>query len=126
MNLVDSSGWLAWFANEPGADHFQEPLLDTHSLIVPSVVIYEMYKVTLRESSEHNALQTFSAMQKGRVVDFTSQLAMTADRVSLQYHIPMADSIIYAIAQTYQALIWTRDADFEPLPGVRYFPKKTS
>jgi len=122
MNLVDSSGWLAYFADEPGAEYFQEPLHDTGSLIVPSVVIYEVYKVIVRESSEHNAIQAVSVMQKGISVDLTVQLAIAAAKISLQHRIPMADSIIYAVARSYNALVWTKDTDFEHLPGVNYCP----
>jgi len=69
MNIVDSSGWLAYFADEPNAKHFITPLKDTASLVIPSVTIYEVFKVVLRETSENEALQAAAAMQKGRVVD---------------------------------------------------------
>ena len=50
MNIVDSSGWLAYFADEPNAKHFLAPLIDSALLIVPAVTIYEVFKVILRES----------------------------------------------------------------------------
>ena len=28
-----------------------------------------------------------------------------------------------ATAQAYGATLWTQNRDFEPIPGVRYFPK---
>lgn len=64
MNIVDSSGWLAYFADEPNAKHFITPLKDTASLVIPSVTIYEVFKVVLRETSENEALQAAVAMQK--------------------------------------------------------------
>jgi uncharacterized protein with PIN domain len=67
MNIVDSSGWLAYFADEPNAKHFLTPLNDTASLVVPTVTIYEVFKVVLRESSENEALQTAVAMRRGRL-----------------------------------------------------------
>jgi len=57
MNIVDSSGWLAYFADEPNAKHFLTPLSDSASLVVPTVTIYKVFKVILRESSENEALQ---------------------------------------------------------------------
>lgn len=57
MNIVDSSGWLAYFADEPNAKHFSIPLNATDSLVVPTLTIYEVFKVVLRESSENEALQ---------------------------------------------------------------------
>ncbi len=124
MNIVDSSGWLAYFADEPNAKHFQTPLKDTTSLIVPSVTIYEVFKVVLRESSENDALQSIAAMQKGTVVDLTAKMAIAASKLSLQNSLPMADSIILATAREFNAKIWTQDSDFKNISGVKYFSKK--
>jgi predicted nucleic acid-binding protein len=124
MNIVDSSGWLAYFTDDTNAKHFLAPLQDTASLVVPTITIYEVFKVVLRESNENEALQAAAAMQKGTVVDVTVQLAITASKLSLEYSLPMADSIILATAKAYNAILWTQDADFKNMPGVKYFLKK--
>ena len=123
MNIVDSSGWLSYFADEPSAKHFQIPLQDIELLVVPSITIYEVSKVVLRESGENEALQAVAAMQKGSVVELTTRLAIAASRISLQYKLPMADSIILATARDCNATIWTQDIDFKDIPGVNYFQK---
>ncbi len=124
MNIVDSSGWLAYFADEPNAKHFLTPLSDSGSLVVPTVTIYEVFKVILRESSENEALQAVVAMQRGTVVDLSAPLAIAASKLSLEHNLPMADSIILATAQEFKAIIWTQDFDFKNLSNVKYFPKK--
>jgi predicted nucleic acid-binding protein len=124
MNIVDSSGWLAYFADEPNAKHFLTPLNDTASLVVPTVTIYEVFKVVLRESSENEALQAAVAMRKGTVVDLTALLAIAASKLSLEHNLPMADSIILATAKEFDATIWTQDSDFKNIGDVKYFPKK--
>ena len=124
MNIVDSSGWLAYFADEPNAKHFLIPLKDTASLIVPAVTIYEVFKVVLRESSENEALQAAAAMQKGTVVDLTATLAIAASKLSLQHRLPMAHSIILATSQAFNAKIWTQNLDFKNIDGVEYFPER--
>ena len=124
MNIVDSSGWLAYFADEPNAKHFLTPLKDTASLVVPTITVYEVFKVVLRESSENEALQVTAAMHKGTVIDLTVQLAITASKLSLENGLPMADSIILATAKAYDAILWTQDSDFKNMAGVKYFPKK--
>lgn len=125
MNLVDSSAWLAFFANEENADIFAEPLKSPSELVVPTVVIYEVFKVLLRESGDDAALAAFAAMSRGRVVDISPRLAVEAARVSLQYGLPMADSMILAIARSTDAIVWTQDADFNDIPGVKCFPKRS-
>ncbi len=124
MDIVDSSGWLAYFADEPNAEHFLAPLSDSALLVVPTVTIYEVFKVILRESSENEALQATVAMQKGTVVDLNTSLAIAASKLSLEHNLPMADSIILATAQEFKALLWTQDSDFENISDVKYFPKK--
>ena len=124
MNIVDSSGWLAYFADEPNAKHFLPPLSDSDLLVVPVITIYEVFKVILRESGENEALQAVAAMQKGKVVDLSTLLAIAASRLSLEHQLPMADSIILATAQEFKAIIWTQDADFKKISKVKYFPKK--
>jgi len=124
MNIVDSSGWLAYFADEPNAKHFISPLKDTDSLVVPTITLYEVFKVVLRESSENDALQATAAMLKGTVVDLTVPLAIAASKLSLENGLPMADSIILATSKAYNAILWTQDSDFRNMPGVKYFPKK--
>jgi len=100
MNIVDSSGWLAYFADEPNAKHFISPLKDTDSLVVPTITLYEVFKVVLRESSENDALQATAAMLKGTVVDLTVPLAIAASKLSLENGLPMADSIILATSKS--------------------------
>jgi hypothetical protein len=69
MNLVDSSGWLAYFADEPAADFFAEAIEDSDLLLVPSVCIYEVFKVVLRERGEDDAFSAVAAMQQGTAID---------------------------------------------------------
>jgi len=123
MNIIDSSGWLEYFSDGPNAKYYLPPLNDTSSLIVPVITIYEVFKVVLRETDENEALQAVAAMQKGKVVELTANIAMFAAKLSLQNNLPMADNIILATAQKYKCVIWTQDSDFQHLENVNYFSK---
>jgi len=123
MNLVDSSGWLEYFADGPNAKHFVAAVSAPEQLVVPTVTIYEVFKVVLRESDENAALQVCAALQKGTVVDLTPRLALAAGKLSLQHALPMADAIILATARAHDATLWTQDVHFGKIPGVKYFPK---
>jgi len=124
VNIVDSSGWLEYFANGPNAQRFLPVLKETISLVVPVISIYEVFKVVLRESGENAAIQAAMAMQKATVVEMTSRLAMAAAKISLELSLPMADSMILATARIHNATIWTQDAHFKDIAGVKYFAKK--
>lgn len=118
-NVVDSSAWLEYFANTDRSRHFAKTIEDVDNLIVPAIVLYEVCKKVRRERGEEAALHVAAAMQSGTVVDIDASLAVEASRLDM----PLADSIIYASARRMGATVWTQDADFSGLDGVRYFPK---
>ncbi len=121
MNVVDSSAWLEYFADGPNAERFASAIEDTAQLLVPSVTILEVFKRVLQQRGEGAALNCAALMQQGEVVVLTAALATRAALLGIRHKLPLADSIIYATAQEADALVWTQDADFEGLPGVRYW-----
>ena len=126
MNVVDSSGWLEYFANSANATVFAQPIQQLDALVVPSITIAEVFKRILQQRNEHAALQAAAHMNQGRVIALETSLAMTAGKLGHELKLPLADSIILATAQRYQALLWTQDEDFKRLnlPGIRYIPKR--
>lgn len=123
MNVADSSAWLEFVNGGSNAIHFRPVIEDTAALVVPSIVVYEVFKLTLRSKGEKAAQQLAIAMRKGRIVAIDETLALSAAKLALQYRLAMADSLIYAAARVCSATLWTQDDDFEHLPGVRYFTK---
>ena len=123
MNIVDSSAWLEYLADGPNAEYFSAPLEDAGNLIVPTICIYEVFKAVLRQRGEDAALQTVALMKQGATINLTDDLALQAAKISLEYKIPMADSIILATARAHEAVLWTQDQDFKDIENVNYFPK---
>lgn len=70
------------------------------------------------------ALQCVAVMQQGAVVDLDAALSIRAAALGMRHQLPLADSIIYATAQDAGATVWTQDADFEGLAGVRYWARQ--
>jgi predicted nucleic acid-binding protein len=124
MNVVDSSAWLEYFAGGPNASYFAAPIEDTANLVVPTLCLFEVFKRFLSQYSAKDALDVISVMQRGTVVDFTADLALKAASLSVQLRLPLADSVILATAHEQNATLWTQDADFKDLPGVRYRERK--
>ncbi len=123
MNVVDSSGWLEYFADGPNADFFAAGIENVQELVVPSISIYEVFKRVLVQRGEGGALQAAAVMQQGLVVDLDASLALRAARISVESGLPMADSVILATARAHDATLWTQDSDFEGMEGVRYVEK---
>lgn len=126
FNVVDSSGWIEYFADGPNADFFESAIEDSERLIVPSISIYEVFKHLLAEpDGEEKGLRVVAMMQRGRVVELGAELALEAAKVSREDKIPMADSIILATARKHGAALWTQDSDFEGMESVWYTEKKS-
>ena len=123
MNVVDSSGWLEYFADGPNADFFAPAIEAKRDLIVPIISIYEVFKRVLQQKGEDDALQAIAQMLQGRVIDLDTALALQAAKMSAELKLPMADSIILTTARAYAAIVWTQDEHFDGLEGVRYIEK---
>jgi predicted nucleic acid-binding protein len=126
MNLVDSSGWLEYLADGPQASKFEKPLKNVDSLCVPSICLFEVFKVILRERGEDDALQAAALMKQGKIIELTEGIALEAARLSFRHIIPAADSIILATGRIFDAVIWTMDHHFKEIPGIKYFPKSVN
>ena len=123
MNVVDSSGWLEYLADGPNADFFAPAIEATDELVVPTLSLHEVFKKVLQQRGEGHALQAVALMVQGRVVDLDVDLALSAAKVSAEFKLPMADSVMLAAARAHEAILWTQDADFDGLTGVRYIAR---
>jgi len=125
MNVVDSSGWLEYLADAPGADFFAPAIEDTEALLVPSICLLEVARNIFRQRGEDATIQALALMQQARVIDLVPEVIQAAARFGAEHRLPLADSVVYATGRVHGALVWTQDSDFEGLEGVRYTPKRT-
>jgi predicted nucleic acid-binding protein len=123
MNIVDSSGWLEYFADAPNADFFAETIENVSELLVPTISIYEVFKRVLQQKGENEALEAVAFMMQGQITNFDTSTAIDAAKLSDQLKLPMADSIMLATAHRHDAVLWTQDVDFSDLPDLEYVKK---
>jgi predicted nucleic acid-binding protein len=120
MNVVDSSGWLEYFTDGVNAGFFALPIQDAYSLVTPTICVFEVFKRVLAQYGEERALDVVGSMSEGKIVDLTRQIAIEAARLSVDLKLAMADSMILATAHAHSAVLWTQDAHFKDIAGVRY------
>jgi predicted nucleic acid-binding protein len=123
MNVVDSSGWLEYFADGVNADFFAAAIENIDDLIVPVISIYEVFKRVCQQRGQGDALQAVAMMQQGNVIELDPPLALSAAKLSLDLKLPLADSLMLATARAHNATLWTQDADFKGIAGVQYIEK---
>ena len=117
--VLDSSCWIESFADTDRADLFAPAVESVEALIVPVLTVYDVVKKLAHEAGDETASAALSLMLRGNVVEIDPSLALEAAVNGL----PMADSLIYATARRHGAALWTQDAQFDGLPGVKYFLK---
>ncbi|MGD9146355.1 MAG: type II toxin-antitoxin system VapC family toxin [Anaerolineae bacterium] len=124
MNVVDSNGWLEYFADGPNAEFFAPAIEAVTDLVVPTLSLYEVFKRVLKQRGEGDALQAVAIMIQGQVIDLDMDLALSAAKLSTELKLPMADSVMLATARAHEATLWTQDMDFEDISGVQYIAKQ--
>jgi len=125
MNVVDSSGWIEYFTRGENAHFFIPPVRDLDNLLVPAICIYEVFKRLLEERDEDAALLSVGLMSQGREIVLERKIAIEAAHISRELKLAMADSLILATARAYNAMLWTQDAHFKGMEGVKYIEKKS-
>ncbi len=95
------------------------------AVIVPTSVQYELYQWTARQCHLQTALEVAAVTEQVCVVSLATAIALCAADLAAEHTISFADSIIYATAKFYNALLITSDAHFEKLPGVKFFRKQS-
>ena len=116
---MDSSGWLEYVTDEPKAGDFAPYIEGRNLILVPTIVLYEVYKKLWMSRGKTEADRFASQALRKQVVPLDEALALAAARVSLDHRLAMADAIIYATAQMLQAELVTSDPHFQDLPGVK-------
>jgi predicted nucleic acid-binding protein len=115
--LVDSSGWVEFLGDGPLADKFARHFEREDRLIVPAIVLYEVYKKLLSAQGSTAADRFLSAALRARVIPLDERLALLAARISLDHRLAMADAMIYATALGTGAHLYTSDMHFQGLSG---------
>ena len=123
MTLLDSSYWLEYFAGSENCKEYKKEIENISNVIIPTIIIYEVFKKLLMETTEDNALIAIAHMELGKVIEIDSEIAISAAKFSVHYKIPMADSIILSVSKKFSSKFYTHDEHFSNIPDVIYIPK---
>jgi len=123
--LVDSCGWIEYFGEGPLADQYAEFIEKTEKrqIVTPTIVVYEVYKKIKHRNGEEKALEAYAQISLTRVVELTSSLSLKAADISINTGVAMADAIVIATANDYDAQILTSDQHFKNITKVKLISK---
>ena len=123
MIIVDSCGWLEWFTDGRLADQYREYLADSDNILMPAIILYEVYKILKREVGEEKALLAAGYMKGYPVIPLDDTLALAAADIALQEKLAMADAVIVATSRAHNCRIISSDADLKDQVNVYYIPQ---
>jgi predicted nucleic acid-binding protein len=123
--LIDSYGWIEYFGEGPLANSYAAFIekADEKGTVTPTIVIYEVYKKIKSVRGEEKALEAYAQMSRTKIVDLTSSLCLEAADISMNLNLGMADSIIVATANAYDAQIVTSDEHLKKMDRVKFIGK---
>jgi toxin FitB len=123
-HCVDSSGWLEYFGKGRNGERFAPVIQDVQNLVVPTIILYEVFKRVLLQRDEEEALKAVGLMSTAHVIDLSQEIALFGAELSILHKLPMADSLILATARLQNATLWTQDEHFNGLDQVVFVPKR--
>jgi predicted nucleic acid-binding protein len=118
--VLDSSVWIDWLADQPGATRFTPAFIGTEPPLVPAIVCYEVLRWYRARGLTDDELRIAAVLRQCTIVPLTAELAEAAVDLAAKHKLAMADAIILA---AHGAELWTQDGDFTGLAGVRVFEK---
>jgi predicted nucleic acid-binding protein len=120
--VLDSSGWIELLAGTDRAPLFA-PALRADRLFVPAIVRYEVGRYTLLHQGIAGRELALTALSKFEQMPIDDLVADAASELAHSHKLAMADALVYAVARTLDAELWTQDKHFRDLPGVKFFSK---
>jgi len=120
--LIDSYGWVEYFAEGPLADNYAQFIEEasTENTVTPTIVIYEVYRKIKGLKGEGKALEAYAQISRTKIVELTPHISLEAADISLKLGLGMADSIIVATAKAYNAKIITSDRHLKGIENVKF------
>jgi len=116
--LVDSTGWLEYLTEDSKAAAFAHYLEGDAPVIVPSLVLYEVYRHLAKQRGRTVADRFVAQALHRRVVALDESIALAAASASIDHRLTSTDAIIYATARACNAQLVTANTHFRGLPGI--------
>jgi len=115
--LLDTSAILTFLEDEKGADRV-EALLRQEEILLPYLVLLEIYYITLQERSEDVADKRYALLKQLPVTilwEVDEPILLTAGRFKARHRLSLADAIIAAFARRQGAILVHKDPELESL-----------
>lgn len=117
--VLDTSALIAFIEKESGAERVRDILLNK-SIIIPWLSLLETVYISQRELGEEEAVTRYALLKKldaKFIWDADEALLLNAARIKSAHNLSLADSVIAAITNQYNAILLHKDPEYEQLQG---------
>ena len=125
MKVLDTCVWIEIVLGSPLGVQLNALLTNKQSVLVPSLVQFELRRWALREYDAPRADFIVMALREAVIVQTGERVAFLAADLAKIHKLHAFDAIIYATALEHDAELVTCDAHFKDLPQVDYTPRVT-
>ena len=125
MKVLDTCVWIEIVLGSPLGVQLNALLTNKQSVLVPSLVQFELRRWALREYDAPRADFIVMALREAVIVQTGERVAFLAADLAKIHKLHALDAIIYATALEHDAELVTCDAHFKDLPQVDYTPRVT-
>lgn len=80
-DTVRRHGNSYYFADEPNAEYFSSAIEDLENLLIPTICLYEVFRVLIRQSGEDRAFGAIGAMLQGTILNLDTEHSLEAAAV---------------------------------------------
>ena len=122
--LLDTSAWLSWSQDEPGADEvetcFEEAMDGEATLHSSFVSLTELEYITTQKFGADKARELLESVEDKPVRWHQSDRALCGEaaRLKAAHKLSFADAFVAATAQRLDATLVHKDPEFNALAGV--------
>ena len=122
MKVLDTCVWIEIVLASPLGKRFNALLADKQSMLVPSLVQFELRRWALREYEASRADFIVLALREAVIVQTGERVAFLAADLARKHKLHALDALMYATALEHDAQLVTCDPHFKDLPQVDYTP----
>ena len=115
--LFDTSAWFTLLEDEEGADQV-ERLLKNERIVVPFIVLLEIYYISLQEKGIETAdkrYATIKSLDLEILWEIDEPTLMLAGYFKAKYRVSLADAMIAAFTKKEGAILVHKDPEYEML-----------
>jgi predicted nucleic acid-binding protein len=123
MKVLDTCVWIEIVLGSRLGVQFNSLLSDKQSVLVPSMVQFELRRWALREYETSRADFIVLALREAVIVPTNERVAFLAADLARKHKLHALDAFIYATALEHDAELVTCDAHFKDLLQVDYTAK---